>query len=97
LAELLDVHDLTKRAFARDKEIFFKWLQVVRGNKGKKSEIPVKTLENLGKSVKEHYSIYETYLWFEMGKLMWTTRHQTMQEEHIHYLENKIISRLTWQ
>jgi hypothetical protein len=46
---------------------------------------------NIGKTASENCQQYESYDWFEMlGKLMWV-RHQTVFDEHIHYLENKII------
>jgi hypothetical protein len=87
-ADAFEVAENTKRAFVRDKKVFFEWF--LKGNKGKKGEIPEETLENLGSTAHQHCSSYETYVWFEMGKLLWT-RHRTVQEEHIRYLENKII------
>jgi hypothetical protein len=87
-ADAFEVDEGTKRAFVRDKKVFFEWL--LKGNKGKKGEIPEETLENLGSTAQQHCSSYKTYVWFEMGKLLWT-RHRTVQEEHIRYLENKVI------
>jgi hypothetical protein len=60
----------------------------VKGNNGKKDEIPEDTLTNLGEMAKEHCHSYCTSVWFELGKeLMCWIRHQTkQQEEHIcHY------------
>ena len=52
--------------------------------------IPAETLRVLGETAEEHCQSYEAYVRFEIGKLMWT-RHRTVQEEHIRYLENKVI------
>ena len=79
----------TKQAFVRDKKVFFNWLTMLGGNKGRREEIPKDTLVNLGETAKEHYSSYEaSYVWFEMGKLLWN-RHQTIQEERIQYIISK--------
>eukprot|EP00557_Chaetoceros_sp_GSL56_P012168 CAMPEP_0176484630 /NCGR_PEP_ID=MMETSP0200_2-20121128/4560_1 /TAXON_ID=947934 /ORGANISM="Chaetoceros sp., Strain GSL56" /LENGTH=472 /DNA_ID=CAMNT_0017881123 /DNA_START=218 /DNA_END=1637 /DNA_ORIENTATION=- len=87
-ADAFAVHASTKRAFERDKKVFFEWL--LNGDKGKRDEIPEDTLVQIGDTVREQCQSYETYVWFEMGKLMWT-RHRTVLDEHIRYLENKII------
>jgi hypothetical protein len=87
-ADLFDVPSETARAFVSNKKVFFEWL--IKGSKGKKGEIPEETLENLGTTANQHCMSYETNVWFEMGKLLWT-RHRTVQEEHIRYLENKVI------
>jgi hypothetical protein len=51
---------------------------------------PKETLEKLGTTANEYCQQYESYVWFEMGKLMWM-RHRTVHDEHVRYLENKII------
>jgi hypothetical protein len=67
-ADLFNVPSETARAFVRDKKVFFEWL--IKGSKGKKGEIPEETLENLWTTAKQHCMSYETYVWFEMGKLL---------------------------
>jgi hypothetical protein len=73
------------KAFIRDKSVFFEWLL-----NGDKTNTPEDTKGKLGETNDEHCQQYESYVWFEMGKLMWV-RHRTVQDEHIRYLENKII------
>mmetsp|Transcript_17197 Transcript_17197/g.32552 ORF Transcript_17197/g.32552 Transcript_17197/m.32552 type:complete len:470 (+) Transcript_17197:1371-2780(+) len=85
-ADAFEVAEETKRAFVRDKKVFFNWL--VKGNKGK--EVPESTLLNYGSTAKAQCSCYEAYVWFEYGRMMWN-RHRTVFEEHIRYIENKII------
>jgi hypothetical protein len=74
-----------KDAFVQDNKVFFEWLV-----KGDKEDIPKQTQMTLSKTADEHCQQYEAYVWFEMGKLLWI-RHKTVFDEHIGYLENKII------
>jgi hypothetical protein len=74
-------------AFVRDKGVFFEWHL-----NGDKDDTPKDTLDKLGEMADEYcQQQYESYLWFEMGKLMWV-RHRTVHDEHVHYLKNKIFS-----
>jgi hypothetical protein len=63
----------------------FEWLL-----NGDKDDIPEDTLDKLGTITDEYCQQYESYVRFEMGKLEWV-RHQTVHDEHVRYLENKII------
>ena len=85
-ADAFDLPEDTRKALVRDKKIFFGWL--VKGNKG--NDVPEETLNNYGRFAKNHCECYEAYVWFETGKMMWN-RHRTVFEEHIRYIENKII------
>jgi hypothetical protein len=87
-AEMFEVHADTKKAFVRDKNVFFEWL--LNEDKTGGEDLPEDVEDSIGVTAKDHSQSYEAYVWFEMGKLLWT-RHRTVQEEHIRYLENKII------
>jgi hypothetical protein len=83
---MFDVSSQQREAFVRDKKVFFEWLL-----NGEKNDVPEDTQSKLGETNDEYcQQQYESFVWFEMGKLMWV-RHRTVQDEHIRYLENKII------
>jgi hypothetical protein len=71
--------------FVRDKGVFFEWLL-----NGDKDDTPEETINKLGTTVDEYCQQSESYVWFEMGKLMWV-RYRTVHDEHVRYLKNKII------
>jgi hypothetical protein len=77
-------------AFVRDKGVFFEWLL-----NGDKTDTPEDILGKFGETNDEYCQQYESYVWFEMGKLMWV-RHQTVQDEHVRYLKTKSSSPTTW-
>jgi hypothetical protein len=82
---MFTVDEQQRDAFVQDKGVFFEWL--LNGNR---DNAPKKTLKKLGTTADEYCQQYESYVWFKMGKLMWV-RHQTVHDEHIRYLKNKII------
>jgi hypothetical protein len=73
-------------AFIQDKNVLFERLL----REEDKEDIPEETQVNLVKTADQHCQQYETYVWLKMGKVLWI-RHRTMFNEHICYLENKII------
>jgi hypothetical protein len=85
-ASMFTVSDQQRYAFVRHKGVFFEWLL-----NGDKTDAPEDTLEKLGAMPDECCQQYESYVWFEIGKLMWV-RHRAVHDEHIRYLKNKIIN-----
>jgi hypothetical protein len=84
-ALMFAVSNQQREALVRDKTVFFEWLL-----NGDKNDIPEDTKNKLGETNDEYCQQYESFVWFEMGKLMWV-RHGTVQDEHVRYIENKII------